>query len=93
MEKRVKRAQWWWSMIGGMVSNVCVTGSIHSVWENSLERVLLGKVQVQKKDADRFLIYVPTSLAGDLIALFHKNLLSPGATLLAETAHQLFYIK
>ena len=57
---------------------------------NAETSLLLYRV---KKDVNRFLIYVPASLANDLLAWFHVNLLHPGATRLVETVRQLFYIK
>ena len=44
-----------------------------------------------KEGVNKFLIYVPASLANDLLDWFHVNLLHPGATRLAETVRQLFY--
>ena len=46
-----------------------------------------------KEDVNRFLMYVPASLANALLGWFHVNLFYPGATRLAETVRQLFYIK
>ena len=43
-----------------------------------------------KKDSDRYLIYMPLSMAEDLLNWFHENLLHPGASYLAETVRQIF---
>ena len=46
-----------------------------------------------KKESDCYLIYVPLSIADDLLSWFHKNLLHHGASRLAETVRQIFYVK
>ena len=57
---------------------------------NDKTSVLMYRVH---KGDDRYLIYVPLSMAEDQLGWFHENLLHPGASRLTETVCQMFYIK
>ena len=48
----------------------------------------------RKNEEDKnFLIYIPASMAKDLVDWFHTNLMYPGESRLAETIRQTFYVR
>ena len=74
---------------------------LQEIKERFLERFQIEKFNARtqlllytgKVKENKFLIYVPLSMADDLVEWFHENLMHPGASRLVETIRQMFYVK
>ena len=47
----------------------------------------------KNEETEQFLVYVPASMAKDMIDWFHTNLIHPGESRLTETIRQTFYVR